>query len=294
MTLSQVVGQYMEVMNKLEALVEDIMRVSPQRMGDVGKSETATGAQTSIARSTNVTRPWFYFHDLVKEEVLTELLELAKIAYIDGGELEYITDEFEVATLQIDGDKLNASDMGVFVTNSYEDRAKKEQMEALLSSAVQQGKASLLDVANVLDSNSMSYIKTTLAKGEQKAEEAANAQNETNQKIASEQLAKDKEKEQVDRVHEKDLAQMEIDKDIAIARMEFVTNNTEANDPASGDGLLVEAGKQSIEMEKLDFEREKEENRKIEKQKELALKEKEINIKKKQDATKSKSSGNKA
>ena len=55
MSLSQVVGQYMSILEKLEQMVEDIMGVSPQRMGAVKASETATGAQTAISRSTNVT-----------------------------------------------------------------------------------------------------------------------------------------------------------------------------------------------------------------------------------------------
>ena len=290
MTLSQVVGQYMEVMAKLEALVEDIMGVSPQRMGDVGRSETATGAQTAIARSTNVTRPWFYFHDLVKESVLDEILELAKIAYIDGRELELVISEFEVETLKIDGDKLNGSQMGVFVTNSYEDRSKKEQMEGLLSSAVQQGKASLLDIANVLDSDSMSYIKSVLATGEKTAQEQANAQNQSAEKIATEELESERKDKEIQRAHEMEMNVNDNESRERIKEMDVISKDT-------GDDSVMEAidnlTKTGIEEGKLTLEKTKEANRKAEKAQELTIKrdelkikEKEVNIKKSQTGAK--------
>lgn len=285
MSLSQVVGQYMEVIQKLEALVEDIMGVAPQRMGGIGSSETATGAQTAISRSTNVTRPWFYFHDLVKEAVLTELLELAKIAYIDGAEMELVLDEMEVQTLVIDGDKLNASQMGVFVTNSYEDRENKEKMEALLSAAVQQGKASLLDVANVLDQDSMSYIRATLEEGERKAQENAMANDNANREAAAAASEAERREKELTRAQEKELKIMEIEKDILIKKMEIgATTSPEL----TGDLKLVESlSKATLEERKHKLEEVKEQNRAAEKAKELSIKEKDVQLKHKNNGTKS-------
>ena len=286
MSLSQVVGQYMQVMDKLEYLVEDIMGVSKQRQGDIKASETATGAQTSIARSTNVTRPWFYYHDLVKEAVLNEVLELAKIAYIDGTELELVLDEFEVETLRIDGDKLNGSEMGCFLTNSYEDREKKEKMEGLLTLAVQQGKAQLLDVAKVIDSDSMSYIKSALAEGDKVATERAQADSKAQSDAAANASAEAKKDKELDRAQEKDLARMEIDKDILIKKMDIgAAVQADNGDDMAMAGMLTQS---SLEQERLDFEKVKEENRKSEKAKELAIKEKEVKLKSKQNAARPK------
>lgn len=276
MTLSQVVGQYMEVIAKLEALVEDIMGVSPQRMGDIGRSETATGAQTSISRSTNVTKPWFYFHDLVKEAVLGELLELAKIAYIDGAEMELVLDDLEIETLKIDGDKLNASQMGVFVTNSFEDREKKDKMEQLLTMAVQQGKASLVDVANVLDSDSMSYTKSALEAGERRANEAQQAQiesqNET-QRAIEESRRKDTE---LERAQELQIAREKNKNDLLIKKLDITHDimgaSQEVEDVVALAGVTKDA--EALALDKL-----KEKNRAAEKQRELDIKEKDVKAK---------------
>lgn len=278
MTLSQVVVQYMQVLAKLEQLVEDIMGVSPQRMGDIGVSETATGAQTSISRSTNVTRPWFYFHDQLKEAVLTEMLEYAKIAYMDGTEMELFLDEMETATLKIDGDKLNGSDMGVFVTNSYEDRQRLDKMEALLSAAVQQGKASLVDVGKALNSNSMSYMLSALDEGEVKATEAAQSAQKSQEQIAQNSLEAQARKEELDRAQEDMLNKRDNDTTILAKKMEIgakeTTQGTELQDMAA----LHSA---TLEEEKVDLDKTKEVNRAAEAQRALDIKEKEAKIKEK-------------
>lgn len=47
MSLSNIVGQYMMILAKLEEQVDNISGVSKQREGAIGASETATGAQKS-------------------------------------------------------------------------------------------------------------------------------------------------------------------------------------------------------------------------------------------------------
>lgn len=284
MTLSQVVQQYMQVIEKLESLVEDIMGVAPQRMGGVKASETATGAQTAISRSTNVTKPWFYFHDLVKESVLTEMLELAKVAYIDGAELELVLDDLEVETLKIDGDKLNASQMGVFVTNSYEDRQKREKMEQLIAMAIQQGKASLIDAANVLDSDSMSYAKSKLEEGDRIAAEREQASITAQSEQAAAAREEARKEKQLDRDQAKQIADDNNATQILTTKIEVTRDimgaTQEVEDLVALHGITTEDAK-------LMLEKQKEANRAKEKQRELDIKEKDVKLKaKKSNETK--------
>jgi hypothetical protein len=277
MSLSQVVGQYMEIIKKLESLVEDIMGVSPQRMGDVGASETATGAQTAISRSTNVTKPWFYFHDLVKEEVLTELLELAKIAYMDGTELQLFLSEFEIETLKIDGDMLNASDMAVFVTNTFEDRSKKDKIENLISAAVAQGKASLLDAANAIDSDSMSYMKAKLEEGEKRAQENAQADSKARQESEAAERELKKKESELERAAKIQMNTDDNNTDILIKKMDIGSSDSAGKADME---LLKMANSTLQDDKKLEFEQGKENTRSKEKQQELKQKKEDANSKK--------------
>jgi hypothetical protein len=277
LSLSQVVVQYMQVMTKLEQLVEDIMGVSPQRMGDIKPSETATGAQTAVSRSTNVTRPWFYYHDLVKEAVLDEMLELAKIAYIDGAEMELVLDEFEAQSLVIDGDKLNGSQMGVFVTNSFEDRQAKDKMDALLMAAVNQGKAGLVEAAKVLQTDSMSYTLSALQEGEDRASEQANKAAEMQQKTAQEALAAVAKEKELDRAKDVQIGREKNQTALTLKKME-IGSTTDVDTTAMDGEALADA--HTIEQGKLNLDIVKEVNRKAEKAVELKQTDKEIAIKK--------------
>ncbi|WP_428743143.1 coiled-coil domain-containing protein [Tenacibaculum sp.] len=197
MTLSTAISQYMVILQKLEDQVERITGVSPQRAGDIGRSETATGAQRAIIQSTNNTKPLFFYHDLVRQGVMQELLELCKVAYADGLDIEYAVDEKTIETLKIDAGMLNGTNLGVFVTNSFDEAMNKEKLERYLDVALQQDKATLSDIVAVLGSNSISEIRDTLIAGEnakiERDSKAAQEANATQERINQANLADKKE-----------------------------------------------------------------------------------------------------
>lgn len=207
MSLSNVVAQYIGILNKLEEQVTRMTGVSDQRAGDIGKSETATGAQRAIIQSTNNTKPLFFYHDLVRQGVLNELMELCKIAYADGIELEHAVDEETIETIKIDKGMLNGTQLGVFVTNSFDENMTKEKLEGYLDVALQQDKANLSDVISVLGSKSMSEIRDTIVAGErdkfERDSQAQQSQMESQEKIAAEALA--------DKQADRDLKKYDID-----------------------------------------------------------------------------------
>jgi hypothetical protein len=187
MSLSQVVQQYMLILQKLEDQVEKITGVSAQRAGDIASNETATGAQRAIIQSTNNTKPLFFYHDLVRETVLQEMLELCKVAYADGTQIEFVVDEKTVETIKIDAGMLNGTDLGVFMSNSFEDAENMQKLERYLDVALQTDKANLSDVITVLGSKSLSLIKDTIVAGERekanRESEAAQAQAENQKQL---------------------------------------------------------------------------------------------------------------
>ena len=187
MSLSKIVGEYMQILQKLEEQIDNISGVSKQREGTIGASETATGAQRAIIQSTNSTKPLFYYHDLVRQTVLQELIEKAKIVYLDGREIEFLVDEKTTETIRIDAGMLNGTDLGVFITDSFEDNENIQKLESYLQVALQQDKANLSDVISILGSKSMSAIKDTIVAGErdkvQRDQQAAQSQQEAEAKM---------------------------------------------------------------------------------------------------------------
>lgn len=248
MTLSQAVGQYMTILDKIEKQVERITGVTPQRAGDISPSETATGAQRAIIQSTTNTKPLFFYHDIVREMALQELLELCKVTYIDGAEIEFALDEKTVETIKIDAGMLNSSDLSVFLSNSFEDAENIQKLESYLQVALQYDKTSLSDIVSVLGSKSMSEIKDAIVSGERskiaRDQEAAQANNESQMQLQQAQ------NEAQERKYEVELAKEEIRANSTIEAA-IISAESRGND-GKGEGL--EERKQQLAERKVALE----------------------------------------
>lgn len=284
MSLSQVVGQYMAILEKLEQQVENITGVTPQREGNIGSSETATGAQRAIIQSTNNTKPLFYYHDLVRQTVLQEVVELCKVAYIDGAEIEYALDEQTVESIKIDSGMLNGTDLGVFITNSFEEAETKEKLERYLEVALQTDKANLSDIVSVLGTKSTSEIRNKLVEGEQEKQQrdakAQEQQLETQERINQANLE--------DKQAERELKLYDIDTKSETALL--VAEIKEQSSDETNEELVRR--KQSLDERKQAFT-EQSKNRELS-QKDRALRESERSNKAKEKITKDKPEAGKA
>ncbi len=286
MSLSNIVGQYMMILSKLEEQIADICGVSKQREGQISEQETATNAGRNIQASQAITEPLFYYHNLVKQNVLTTLLETAKLAYIDGKNIQYIVDDIYTHLLQIDGGQLNDSDYGVFVSDSAKDQQIKEKLEQLGQAALQTDKARLSDIIRILESDSISEIKSTIIAGEREREERdqqaskdQQKQMESQERMASEQLQSQLLEAEKDRQLKRDLQQMEIDKDL------YASDSNQNGIPDA-----VDIAKLQLEREKLTIQTQMENQKMIREnqrhQKDSLLKNKELDLKDRDSARK--------
>jgi hypothetical protein len=182
--MSATVVQYIQFMDKLDALMGDVSGINNQRLGDTSASETLGGIQTAIQNSSYVTEPWFFQHDELREAVMTYMLELAKLAYIDGKTTQYFVDDVYTEMLKVDGELFNDSDYGVFLSNSSQDAQIKEELKELMRMQIQKGEAKFSDIIAALKSNSISDIESRIAASERRAEEQAQAQFEQEQETA--------------------------------------------------------------------------------------------------------------
>lgn len=286
MSLSNIVGQYMMILQKLEEQIADICGVSKQREGQISEQETATNAGRNIQASQAITEPLFYYHNLVKQNVLTTLLETAKIAYIDGKKIQYIVDDIYTHLLQIDGGLLNDSDYGVFVSDSAKDQQIKEKLEVLGQAALQNDKARLSDIIRILESDSISEIKSTIISGEREKESRDQQQSQIQQKQMELQDRQLKEANQMkleeaekDRQLQRDIKQMDIDKDL------FATDSNSNGIPDA-----VDIAKLQLERERLVVQTDQENKRMFQEQlqhkQESILKNKELDLKDRDSARK--------
>lgn len=173
--LSSNVAHFLGITKELREMVGDIMGVSRQREGNVTSNETVGGVDHAITQSNNITEPLFFYHGLVKQNVLTQAVEVAKICYADGLHGQYIVDDVYREWLNVDGGLLNDSTYEVYIRDSSKDAAIIQKMEAMADRMFQSGEVRASTILGMLDMESISEMKAHLLQAED-AKDARDAQ----------------------------------------------------------------------------------------------------------------------
>jgi hypothetical protein len=160
---SQNINMFIELLQYTEQKCLRVIGSNESRIGNNTPYETVTNNQQKLIQSSNITEPEFYIHNLLKEEVMTALLEQAKIAFRDKPELiSYVMDDFSVADLQLDPELLNSSEFGVYLTNSTDDQQTVEMLRAQLSRLIEVSSGDLRVVAEVISTKNPADIKRAI------------------------------------------------------------------------------------------------------------------------------------
>lgn len=279
LTMSNVIAEYIQLMQKIEDMVAKLTGITPQRQGQIAASELVSNANTAVNMSYHITEPWFWNHNQVKRRVLTMLLNTSKAAWKDNKRyLNYILDDATRAFVQL-SDNFFYEDMDIFVDDSTKNQQYIDQLKQLLQPAMQNG-ASLLDIAEIITLDNMSMIKNRLEEIEQKRMEQMQQQQQAEQQ-AQQQMAEQqnqlKEEELMLKEAELDLEKYKVDQDnatkITVAQLNAYRGAENMDQDMNGIIDVVEIGKQALEQQKIDSE-------KASKQLELNNKKREIQLKK--------------
>lgn len=258
LTMSNVISEYIQLMDKIEQLAGTISGITEQRQGAISSSELVGNVERSVVQSSHITEPLFWAHAQCKRHVLNMLLNTAKGAWQQSGKkkLSYIFDNGERAFLDI-ADKFYYEDMDVFVSDTSKDLENIQKLQQLIQPAMQNG-ASLLEAAEILTNDNFNIIKQKLA-AMQKRQEELQQQQQQAEAQAQQQLQQmqneAKQQELMLQEAQMDLDRYKIDQDnqtkIAVAQISAY-RGTEDKD-ADNNGLpdVYELGKQAIERQKI-------------------------------------------
>ena len=178
LTMSNVISEYIQLMDKIEQLAGTISGITEQRQGAISSSELVGNVERSVVQSSHITEPLFWAHAQCKRHVLNMLLNTAKGAWQQTGKkkLSYIFDNGERAFLDI-SDKFYYEDMDVFVSDTSKDLENIQKLQQLIQPAMQNG-ASLLEAAEILTNDNFNIIKQKLAAMQKRQEEQAQQQQQ--------------------------------------------------------------------------------------------------------------------
>lgn len=257
LTMSNIIAEYIQLMQKIEDMVAKLTGITPQRQGQIAASELVSNANTAVNMSYHITEPWFWNHNQVKRRVLTMLLNTSKAAWKDSKRyLNYILDDATRAFVQL-SDNFFYEDMDIFVDDSTKNQQYIDQLKQLLQPAMQNG-ASLLDIAEIITLDNMSMIKNRLEEIEQKRMEQMQQQQQAEQQ-AQQQMAEQqnqlKEEELMLKEAEMDLEKYKVDQDnatkITVAQLNAYRGAENMDQDMNGIPDPIEIGKQALEQQKI-------------------------------------------
>ncbi len=258
LTMSNVIAEYIQLMDKIEELAGTISGITQQREGAVSTSEMVGNVERSVVQSSHITEPLFWVHNQCKRRVLNMLLNTAKGAWEETGKqkLQYIFDNGERAFLDI-APKFYYEDMDVFVSDTSKDLENIQKLQQLIQPAMQNG-ASLLEAAEILTNDNFNIIKQKLKDMQTRQEQIQQQQQEAEaqqQQQLQQMQNESKQQELMLQEAQMDLQRYQIDQDnqtkIAVAQINAYRGAEDMDQDNNGIPDVAELGKQAIEQQKI-------------------------------------------
>lgn len=261
LTMSNVIAEYIQLMDKIEELAGTISGITQQREGAVNTSEMVGNVERSVVQSSHITEPLFWVHNQCKRRVFNMLLNTAKGAWEETGKqkLQYIFDNGERAFLDITP-KFYYEDMDVFVSDTSKDLENIQKLQQLIQPAMQNG-ASLLEAAEILTNDNFNIIKQKLKDMQTRQEQIQQQQQEAEaqqQQQLQQMQNESKQQELMLQEAQMDLQRYQIDQDnqtkIAVAQINAYRGTEDMDQDNNGIPDVAELGKQAIEQQKINQE----------------------------------------
>ena len=261
LTMSNVIAEYIQLMDKIEELAGTISGITSQREGAVSSSEMVGNVERSVVQSSHITEPLFWVHNQCKRRIPNMLLNTAKGAWEETGKqkLQYIFDNGERAFLDITP-KFYYEDMDVFVSDTSKDLENIQKLQQLIQPAMQNG-ASLLEAAEILTNDNFNIIKQKLKDMQTRQEQIQQQQQEAEaqQQQQLQQMQNEaKQQELMLQEAQMDLQRYQIDQDnqtkIAVAQINAYRGTEDMDQNDNGIPDVAELGKQALEQQKINQE----------------------------------------
>lgn len=245
LSMQDIIAGYINLMIKIEDMIGEISGVSKQRQGAISSNELVGNVERAVIQSSHITEPLFWYHNQVKKNAITMLLDVAKHVWKEnpGKSIHYIMNDAERVFLNVEEDFLY-SDMDVFIGDNTKQNRDIEAIKTLLQPAMQNG-ATLLEAAEILSSDNLSQIKMKLAEIEERREA-----------IMAQQAQKEQENIQIEM--ELKMEELRLKEEDSIRKAETVINVALINNMNSDSEGGSEDAPESVQEYQLKLEKQRE------------------------------------
>lgn len=279
------IQSHIKLLEFIENKIKTLAGVSDQRMGQISPSELVGNTERAVFQSSVITERWFQIHNATKQRVLECLIEAAKGAWENKSKkVQYVLDDMSTVFFAVDGNEFINSEYGVFVSNAAKDQEALQTVKTMLQAAIQNDKADLSTVVDVINSDSIADVRAKLIKSEetraQRAQEQVQQQSQLEQQMHQEKL--DFEHEKLDR--EDNNKQLDRENKIQIEEIRAYSFDKEKDYNNNGIPDYNEQATIALKQQELSFKQSQESLKQSHEQKkhqeELTLKKEELKLKK--------------
>ncbi len=188
LSLAQYASEMYNLLQEVKAEFWDAIGMNRQRFGDVKASDGKGNTEQAIFRSAIVNETLFGAFDRYKEKEAQALIDYSKLAWVEGKKGTFRNSEGVVKTLDIVGYDYCNTEFGVFCKNSSKEIEKAKTYKNL-SLSLLQNEGNHAAIAEILDTDNYSKIKSISAKYDKIKRDFAERQQAANEKAAADTIA---------------------------------------------------------------------------------------------------------
>lgn len=281
------INNLIEIMTFVKQEWDELIGITRQRKGQTSASETASGTQNAIYQSSVISEKVFSRFEEFVEKELQGLLDVSKLAWLDGKEKLYHGDDMRNVILSIDPAQHMESEYGVYVSRSSRDIQSLEIARQNVQAMVQNGlpPSAMIDI---LQARSLSKLRSVLGEAEARSISMQQQVAQSEQEAAERQLMIQESFKQLEGIIEERLINVKYDReeDLELLKQTGVDQNPDKTgmiDPLDQQKLQLDAQTKARDLalkERSELNKQKEVAIKArQKDRELDLKSKEIQVK---------------
>ena len=200
----------------------EVIGITPQRLGQqIGQTETAKGIEQAVIGSYAQTETYFINHsDNLMPRVHQMRTDLAQYYHSKKPSLrlQYMTSADEKVNFEMNGTDLLLRDLNIFCTTKANQRFILEQMKQLAMSNNTAG-ASIYDLGNIMQTESVGELTNTLKSIERKTNELKQQEQQHQQQMQEQEMQTRLQEKQMQLDHDMQEAEKDRRKDVLIAEI---------------------------------------------------------------------------
>lgn len=288
LSLASDMMKYLELAERIKAECGEAMGVTRQMEAQLEQRDAVANTRQALVQNSYILEPFFNLHNRVKKNVLTALLETAKVCYSNKKpqKLYYALDDMSIQVLDMDPTLLDNSTLSLFVNDTSKAQEIKDTITQLAHAALQNQQVKLSDILSIIKEDSITVAEDKLLSSERE-------QQEFQQQLQQQQIDAQRQMQEAEAEftrekwkHEKELVVLKEEErretEIIKGAMTGMSFNPDADSDGDGENDFFEIAKHGLDAEikrdKNALDREKFEHQKVVDKAKLQIDKKKVEI----------------